>query len=124
MGYNTWPLMDGALVPSGLDAMTPLWRNFFENALTVQFIHRAIAYLIVTYAGFLLWRQSRAGGFAGVHLWLPLIAVLIVLQAALGIATLLTSVPISLALAHQALAFMLAGAVAAYLADMSAVLRR
>ena len=36
MGYNTWPLMDGALVPRGLDVMDPWWKNLFENALTVQ----------------------------------------------------------------------------------------
>ncbi|MDP1729711.1 MAG: COX15/CtaA family protein [Devosia sp.] len=124
MGYNTWPLMDGALIPSGLDAISPLWRNFFENAPTVQFTHRAIAYLILAYASFLLWRQNRAGGLAGVHGWLPRIALLVLLQAALGIATLLASVPISLALAHQALAFMLAGAVTAYLADLREPPRR
>ncbi|MGV3490900.1 MAG: COX15/CtaA family protein [Devosia sp.] len=117
MGYNTWPLMDGALIPGGLDAMTPFWRNLFENALTVQFIHRMIAYGIVAYTGWLLWRQSRNGGFAGVHGWLPRIGALVALQVALGIATLLAMVPISLALGHQALAFMLAGAVMAYLAD-------
>jgi cytochrome c oxidase assembly protein subunit 15 len=44
---------------------------------------------------------------------------LIVLQALLGIATLLTFVQISLALGHQALAFMLCGAIVAYLADMT-----
>ena len=118
MGYNTWPLMDGELVPTGLDVMTPLWRNFFENALTVQFNHRLLAYVIAAYALFLWWRQSRAGGLGGVHGWLPRIALLILLQVALGIATLLAMVPISLALGHQALAFMLAGTVTAYLADL------
>lgn len=117
MGYNTWPLMDGALIPQGLDAIDPFWKNLFENTLTVQFIHRMIAYAVVLYAGWLLWRQSRRGGFGGVHGWLPRISALILLQVALGIATLLSMVPISLALGHQALAFMLAGAVTAYLAD-------
>lgn len=119
MGYNTWPLMDGALIPPGLDAMDPFWRNLFENALTVQFIHRCIAYLIVAYVAFLLWRRSRAGGFAGAHGWLPRLSLLILLQVGLGIATLLAMVPLSLALGHQALAFMLAGAVTAYLADLT-----
>jgi cytochrome c oxidase assembly protein subunit 15 len=117
MSHNTWPLMDGALIPRGLDVMQPFWKNLFENTLTVQFIHRMIAYLVVIYAGWLLWRQHRAGGFAGVHGWLPRIAGLIGLQVVLGIATLLAAVPISLALGHQALAFMLAGATIAYLAD-------
>ena len=74
MGYNTWPLMDGAWIPTGLDAIEPFWKNLFENALTVQFIHRCIAYLIVLYVGWLLWRQAKRGGFGGVHGWLPRIA--------------------------------------------------
>ncbi len=119
MGYNTWPLMDGSLVPAGLAVMTPLWRNLFENAETVQFIHRSIAYIIVIYLVFLLWRQARAGGFNGVNGWLPRLALLVLLQVALGITTLLTFVPLPLALGHQALAFMLAGATIAYLADLT-----
>lgn len=118
LGYNTWPLMDGAIIPDGLGIMQPAWRNLFENNLTVQFIHRGIAYAIVLYLGVLLWRQSRAGGFAGVHGWLPRLGLLVLLQVALGIATLLNAVPISLAVGHQALAFMLAGVTTAYIADM------
>ncbi|MEO7223443.1 MAG: COX15/CtaA family protein, partial [Devosia sp.] len=112
MGYNTWPLMDGALVPNGLGVMDPWWKNLFENALTVQFIHRTIAYVIVLYAG-ALWVYRRGQGG-----WLPRIALLVVLQVALGIGTLIMQVPLSLALGHQALAFMLAGAITAWLADM------
>ena len=111
-GYNTWPLMDGALVPEGLGAMDPLWRNLFENALTVQFIHRTIAYVIALYVGALwIWQRGQGG-------WLPRIALLVLLQVALGIATLVLHVPLALALGHQALAFMLAGAITAWLADM------
>ena len=123
MGYNTWPLMDGAIIPDGLGVMQPFWRNLFENALTVQFIHRAIAYVILAYLALALWRQSRNGGFAGVNGWLPRIAAFVLLQAVLGIATLLFSVPIGLAVGHQALAFMLAGLVIAYIADMRRAIR-
>ena len=44
--YNTWPLIDGRIVPAARDLFfgTPLWANFFENALTVQFDHRMLAY--------------------------------------------------------------------------------
>lgn len=121
MGYNTWPLMDGAIIPKGLLSMDPAWRNLFENALTVQFIHRCIAYVIVAYVGYLIWRRSKDGGFGGVHGWLPRLGILVLLQVGLGVATLLASVPISLAVGHQALAFMLAGAAAAYIADMRRV---
>jgi cytochrome c oxidase assembly protein subunit 15 len=121
MGYNTWPLMDGALIPSGLDVMNPFWKNLFENALTVQFNHRMIAYAITAFVAFLLWRQRRAGGFPGVHRWLPWIAALILVQVALGVATLLTAVRLDVAVPHQAVAFILLAAVTAYLADMSRV---
>ena len=48
LSYNTWPLIDGALVPSSerLWFSTPWWRNIFENILTVQFNHRMVAYAI------------------------------------------------------------------------------
>ena len=119
MGYNTWPLMDGTLVPNGLDAIDPWWKNIFENALTVQFIHRTIAYVIVFYVGALFFWKRGAGGFSGANGWLPRVALLVLLQACLGIATLLLHVPLPFALGHQALAFMLAGATMAWLADIS-----
>ncbi len=63
--YNTWPHIDGALIPSAerLWFETPLWRNFFENALTVQFNHRMLAYLILLLA---LWQSmGYAAQYAG-----------------------------------------------------------
>ncbi len=117
-GYNTWPLMDGQLIPNGLFVMQPAWSNLFENALTVQFIHRMLAYAIVLHVGFMLWRKWRRGALDGVHAWLPRLAMLVLIQVALGVWTLLAAVPISLAVGHQTLAFMLGGAVIAYLADM------
>ncbi len=118
MGYNTWPLMDGALIPQGLGRLTPGWLNLFENGLTVQFQHRMLAYVIVAVVGVMVWRQARAGGFSGVDGWLPRIAFIVLLQVVIGIATLLLMIPTSLALGHQALAFMLAGMTTAWLADM------
>ena len=46
--YNTWPLIDGAFIPDAARLFfdTPLWRNFFENTLTVQFKHRMVAYAL------------------------------------------------------------------------------
>ena len=48
--YNTWPLMDGKLVPDGLATQTPWYLNFFENVTTVQFDHRVTAYAVVALA--------------------------------------------------------------------------
>src|SRR5690606_2008993 len=94
MAYHTWPLMDGAVIPDGLFVMDPAWRNFFENALTVQFTHRLIAYGITLYVGWMIWRRWRDGGFGGVHGWLPRLGLIVLVQVGLGIATLLTFVPI------------------------------
>lgn len=92
-GYNTWPLIDGAVVPQGLFATEPWWRNAFENALTVQFNHRMIAYMIfVLVAAQALAVRSRAS--------LILLAA-VLCQVALGIWTLLWVVPLWLGLAHQ-----------------------
>jgi cytochrome c oxidase assembly protein subunit 15 len=100
MGYNTWPLMDGALIPSGLDAMSPGWRNLFENALTVQFVHRGIAYLLLAaaLANLVVLRLADSDQWRSAALLL----VAILAQMALGIWTLLAQVPVPLGLAHQA----------------------
>ena len=101
--YNTWPLMNGALVPPELFMLEPWWRNFFWNMATVQFQHRLVAYALAVAIPLLWWRVVAAPGVpavarAGAHLLLAAI----VGQIALGIATLLLVVPLSLAAAHQA----------------------
>jgi cytochrome c oxidase assembly protein subunit 15 len=101
-GYNTWPLMDGRLIPEGLGAIYPRWANLFENAVTVQFNHRVLAYVLFLAT---LWqtrkvlancREPRARastiGLLGA----------VTGQIALGIWTLLAQAPLVLALAHQA----------------------
>ncbi len=57
MGYNTWPKMEGAWIPEGLAVMKPAWRNLFENALTVQFQHRLLAYFILAVACWHAWQS-------------------------------------------------------------------
>jgi cytochrome c oxidase assembly protein subunit 15 len=104
--YNTWPEIDGALIPSTarLFFEEPWWRNLFDNTLTVQFEHRMTAYALLALA--LLHAvdavRARAAKVAIAGAWWLLAAV--ILQATLGILTLLNQVPIDLALAHQAVA--------------------
>jgi cytochrome c oxidase assembly protein subunit 15 len=104
--YNTWPDIDGALIPSaaGLFFDTPWWRNFFENTLMVQFEHRMIAYALFVIAVLHAVDavRSRAGGsIVSGACWL---AGAVALQATLGILTLLNQAPVDLALSHQAMA--------------------
>ncbi|MFT4360107.1 COX15/CtaA family protein [Bartonella bacilliformis] len=99
--YNTWPLMDGQIVPDGLLNHDPVWLNFFENPLTVQFIHRCFAYfLFITAIIHALYVQKNVPHSAHAHRAIFL-CIMIVIQAFLGIITLLHEVPISLGLIHQ-----------------------
>ncbi|MCW8831500.1 MAG: COX15/CtaA family protein, partial [Gammaproteobacteria bacterium] len=100
--FNTFPLMNEQLIPDGLFEMQPVWHNFFENIMTVQFDHRVLAtVLFLAIPAF--WLKTRKFNLnttaqIGIHL---LLAALI-LQITLGISTLLLIVPVSLAAAHQA----------------------
>jgi cytochrome c oxidase assembly protein subunit 15 len=104
--YNTWPDIDGALIPSAarLFFEEPWWRNLFDNSLTVQFEHRMTAYALFALAvlhALDAVRSRAAPAVVNGAFWL---AAAITLQATLGILTLLNQVPTSLALAHQAVA--------------------
>jgi cytochrome c oxidase assembly protein subunit 15 len=103
--YNTWPLMDGSLVPGGLLHLQPLWLNLFENAATVQFNHRVLAYLLAGLAVAHAIRLSLAADDPRLRTSAWLLASAILAQAALGIWTLLAWVPLSLGVAHQIGAF-------------------
>jgi cytochrome c oxidase assembly protein subunit 15 len=105
--YNTFPLMDGRVVPAGYAQLQPLWLNWFENIAAVQFDHRALAVATVS-AVFLLWAAGlRANLPIPARKALHALVAIAVLQVALGISTLLLVVPIPLAAAHQAGAVLL-----------------
>jgi cytochrome c oxidase assembly protein subunit 15 len=104
--YNTWPLMDGALIPpaSVLFAGTPFIENFVDNVALVQFNHRMVAYLLT---GLVFWHWWRARGIGGSPARRAnALLGLTLAQVALGIVTLLLAVPLWAGLAHQALAML------------------
>jgi heme a synthase len=106
--FNTWPLMDGVLVPpaSILFAGDPWIENFVDNPALIQFNHRMMAWIIL---GLALWH-----GWSRFHspdrYRACMVAVLTLVQMGLGIVTLLLGVPLWAGLAHQALAFVVLGA--------------
>jgi len=104
--FNTWPLIDGALVPSAdrLFFDAPWWRNLFENMLMVQFEHRMVAYALFFTALWHLIDAMRGEAGATVVRGAAWLAVAVTAQAVLGIATLLNQAPLDLALSHQAMA--------------------
>ncbi len=105
--YNTFPLMDGSLVPAGYAQLQPFLRNWFENIAAVQFDHRLLAMTTVA-AVVVLWLSGRSVSLPRpARLALRALLVVAALQFALGVATLLLVVPIPLAAAHQAGAMLL-----------------
>jgi cytochrome c oxidase assembly protein subunit 15 len=101
--FNTWPQIDGALIPSAerLWFESPGWRNLFENTLTVQFDHRMAAYVLWIVAVFHLIDVIRAKRSGAVLNGALVLACAITLQAGIGIVTLLHQAPLPLALLHQ-----------------------
>jgi cytochrome c oxidase assembly protein subunit 15 len=100
--YNTWPLIDGELVPAASQLFfgEPWWRNFFENPLTAQFDHRLVAYALWVTA--IVHAVDVARTRRGAVVWSAIaLAAAVTLQAALGIMTLLEHAPLALALMHQ-----------------------
>ena len=104
--YNTWPDIDGAFIPAAerLFFETPWWRNLFDNALTVQFEHRMTAYVLLALALFHALDAMRGGANRAVVAGAWGLFAAMMLQAVLGVLTLLNQVPIDLALSHQAVA--------------------
>ncbi len=105
--YNTFPLMDGRLVPAGYAALHPFAANFVANVAAVQFNHRLLATLtaftvLVTLATGLALRVTGAARSA-----LLALGSAVLLQYVLGVSTLLSVVAIPLAVAHQAMACLL-----------------
>jgi cytochrome c oxidase assembly protein subunit 15 len=105
--YNTFPLMNGRLVPPEILSLAPWYRNFVDNMATVQFDHRAIAWLLALLIP-VFWLFVRSQTTAPrVTLAANLLLAALLLQLVLGIATLLMVVPVPLAAAHQAGAVLL-----------------
>jgi cytochrome c oxidase assembly protein subunit 15 len=109
LAFNTFPLIGGYWVPPYLLELSPLWKNFFENKLTVQYDHRVLAasVALVSLGGWLAGLRARlpARAMQALH---ALVAV-VSLQIALGAFTLLYRVPVALGAAHQGAALLLLG---------------
>jgi len=104
--FPTWPLIDGSLIPSTEAMLTlqPVWRNLFENVLTVQVEHRLMAYALwlfaIIHAVDITWTLGRSRALIRVLILVSAVTI----QAVLGILTLIFETPLALALMHQATA--------------------
>lgn len=90
--YNTFPLMEGELIPSEWSFYKPLMSNFINNPATVQLMHRLLGLTTLIYAVWLLKTYGKP---------YRIVTIKIGAQVLLGIATLLLVVPTHLAVTHQ-----------------------
>ena len=105
--YNTFPLMNGYVIPPDYLAGLAWYRAPFESLAGSQFDHRVLAELTWLLAMALWLRSLHLDLAPRLRLALHALAAVATLQLALGIATLLLVVPIPLAAAHQAGALLL-----------------
>ncbi len=103
--FNTWPLLGETLIPPSRalwqEVHNPAIRNFVENIVLIQFVHRWLAFGVllgvICLIGVLLRQPlSLPGRYA-----LRGVLGVITLQIILGILTLLNGVPYYLAIVHH-----------------------
>lgn len=98
--YNDWPLMAGAFLPPYPFELEPMWRNFFENAGLVQFMHRIAGYLLLVF-GIVVWLRARKSPNVDTRFRFNAVFAMLWVQMALGIVTVLYMAPWQIAIAHQ-----------------------
>ncbi len=98
--YPDWPLMAGGFFPPQPFDLTPIWRNFFEDAGLVQFIHRMVGYLLFLFAIFVWWKARSIANARSKFAFNALFAMMF-LQIILGIVTVIYSAPVQIAIVHQ-----------------------
>ena len=87
----TWPDMNGMMVPDQINNLSPWWKNLVENKITIQLIHRSLAYLL-TILVFIWWMKARKfnrNNLLNKTKWMPLLFIL--LQVVLGVLTVIRS---------------------------------
>ncbi len=100
--YNTFPLMDGELLPSDMYPLTPFYLNWFEDITAVQFNHRLLAETLFLLVAVFWWLSRSVVLPARARRAANLLSIAVLVQVGLGISTLLLVVPLGLAATHQA----------------------
>lgn len=104
--FIDWPLMQGQFFPPDAFDIEPIWRNFFENAGLVQFMHRMTGYLLFVF-GIVVWLRGRKSAHARTRFAFNAVMATLAVQIVVGIITVLYAAPVHIALVHQALAVVL-----------------
>jgi cytochrome c oxidase assembly protein subunit 15 len=87
----TWPSINGEWIPAAMNRLSPGWKNILDNKITIQFIHRGLAYTLFILV--LIWwlKAKKMKGSALFYKTRNLPLILVILQVILGITTVLLS---------------------------------
>lgn len=99
--YNTFPKMADRWIPSDIGALTPKWKNITENPTTTQFNHRILGETVFCIVSGLWWKSRSLPLSPRSRLAMNCMFAMALIQVSLGITTLLTHVPKTLAATHQ-----------------------
>lgn len=106
--FTDWPLMGGRIFPEEYAAGGSFWATMAHNAASVQFHHRLFAYLIVALVAAFAWRARHSRFIqADVRGGVYLLAILVLVQVALGVVTLVLTAPLWMGMIHQLFALVL-----------------
>ena len=98
--FPDWPLMAGGFLPPDPFQLTPLWRNFFEDAGLVQFMHRMAGYAVGLF-GLVVWWRARASANSHIRFAMNAMLAMLLVQIVLGIVTVIYMAPAHIAIVHQ-----------------------
>ncbi len=98
--YNDWPLMAGGFLPPYPFELEPVWRNLFENAGLVQFLHRMAGYLLFVF-GVVVWLRGRRSANGDTRFRVNAVFAMLCVQMVLGVVTVLYMAPWQIAILHQ-----------------------
>lgn len=98
--YPDWPLMAGGFFPPDAFGLTPAWRNFFEDAGLVQFMHRTLGYALFLIGGCVWWR-ARGSANGSIRFGFNAVMAMLFLQMVIGVITVVYSAPWQIAIVHQ-----------------------
>ena len=92
--------MAGGFLPPQPFDLQPVWRNFFEDAGLVQFMHRMAGYFLFAY-GLFVWTRARRSANGQTRFAFNAIMAMMLVQMVLGIVTVIYSAPWQIAIVHQ-----------------------
>ena len=98
--FPDWPLMAGGFLPPQPFDLQPIWRNFFEDAGLVQFMHRMAGYALFAY-GIFVWLRARRSANGQTRFAFNAVIAVMLVQMVLGIVTVIYSAPWQIAIVHQ-----------------------